>query len=501
MKDTELELQLRILEEGRFKDILQDSYLLNAGAATPKTEKYETIYFDTNDHRLQHTKYSFRIRKSDETYTATVKENASGDFGAFTRGEWSQLLTQNKPSIRTFADLPIGKTLKDIVGRKFLFPQFETRYTRTYANVTTKDKSVIELALNIGEISSPSGKEDICEIELELHAGNPSALYFLASDLSRRYPLMPEEKNKYMRGLALSGLDRACENPGASAARLLPLPNNNRKQKERPSILQILLDNIKKNQYEFKQSPDSPKTTHQLRTNVRRLRSVLYMIKPLFDQEDYQNIQTDLREYAILFSKLRELDVLTKQWKMFFSAKPDLSAVALDFLCLIDMQRKNEKNALLQKINAGISTPVFMKTKYLIEVLKETKANTKANRFFKIMEKRVLSTLKKFKDDYRSTDFRDPRAVHLLRIRCKKLNYSLGLLRSNSKKKTALQLKFKKLQKSLGRLCDINNQMRFIQELALDPHYDPYHDAFGIFTGHQSSAAVSLQKKLLHFKI
>lgn len=502
MDNIELELQLRVAQKNKFEDMLKNPYFHGEGAASPKTEEYETTYFDTADHRLQNKKYSFRIRKSASGLTATVKEDGPGSFGVFSRGEWNKNMAQDHPAVDIFSDLPVGRVLEDMIGQESLFPQFKTHYKRTSAHVTVADGSVVELAANIGEISSGDQTEEICELELELLSGNASALYALAGELSALYPLLPEEKNKYARGLALAGLVQPSEGQTCSPAESVRLEKHYKKQ-ELSDILSGQLGEIIKRQCAFLRSPESPEAAHQLRAHVRRLRSVLYMMKPLLHPEEYAKVQTALRDYALLFAQLRDFDVLIKKWQRFSGARPELAVSPSGFLRWIKARRKSEQKAVLTKIETGRSTPVFMETRRLIEDFANAGADSGKSKLFGIIQKRVLKNLIKFRNDYKKTDFSDPKAVHALRIRCKKLNYSLSLIHMDpdGKNKASLQPDFKKLQKSLGQLCDINNQIGFARKSVLDTQMKPYHFALGIFIGYQAAAADSLRKKLQNIKI
>lgn len=500
MNDIELELQLRIVDKNQYEDIIKDPVFSDQTEEPPITEEYETTYYDTEKHQLQNAGYSFRIRKSAGVLTATVKEDGQNSFGLFHRGEWNRILKQNAPSVQAFSDSPIGKILSDIIGAEPLCPQFQTLYKRTLANAALPGGSVIEVAANIGVISARGKSEEICEMELELKEGEASGLFRLASQLSARYPLLPEEKNKYMRGLALAGLMQSDADKNCPDPKIVRLKKHCR-QKEMSELLEKQLSEIIKRQCAFLNSPVSPETAHQVRTHVRRLRSILYMMKPLFSPEEYIKIQSALREYAALFAKLRELDVLAKKWERFFSTREELKMDSSRFLKRIKSKRNAEKKQLLAKIAQGISTPVFMETRTFIADFANAKENSREDKVFGIIKKRVLANLNKFRDDYKNTDFEDPKAVHSLRIRCKKLNYSLELLNLNRQKGPADRSEFKKLQKKLGNLCDITNQINFIKESAQNARDKSLSYALGTFVGYQTAAADLLRKKLRRAKV
>nr|GFD42166.1 hypothetical protein [Tanacetum cinerariifolium] len=66
-----------------------------------------------------------------------------------------------------------------------------------------KSKVVIEAALDLGNVIVGKQKEEICELELELREGEPSALLELAAELAEKLALMPCDISKAERGYRL----------------------------------------------------------------------------------------------------------------------------------------------------------------------------------------------------------------------------------------------------------------------------------------------------------
>nr|BFE93174.1 hypothetical protein GCM10020185_37100 [Pseudomonas brassicacearum subsp. brassicacearum] len=62
---------------------------------------------------------------------------------------------------------------------------------------------VIEAALDLGHVVVGKQKEEICELELELREGEPTALLELAAELAATLPLMPCDISKAERGYRL----------------------------------------------------------------------------------------------------------------------------------------------------------------------------------------------------------------------------------------------------------------------------------------------------------
>jgi len=73
--------------------------------------------------------------------------------------------------------------------------------------------AVAELALDNGRITAGRQKDVINEVEIELLEGNKNALLEFAANLAAAVPIFVEKRSKYVRGLALRGIEANVESP------------------------------------------------------------------------------------------------------------------------------------------------------------------------------------------------------------------------------------------------------------------------------------------------
>ncbi len=66
----------------------------------------------------------------------------------------------------------------------------------------------------------------------------------------------------------------------------------------------------------FLDAPDDPETVHQFRIKIRSFRSVLSLIKPRLDPEQYKLVQNRMRRLTQSTGCLREIDVLQSEWAL-----------------------------------------------------------------------------------------------------------------------------------------------------------------------------------------
>ncbi|MEL1134301.1 CYTH domain-containing protein [Desulfitobacterium sp. THU1] len=203
----EIELKLKLHDPQLVESILKDSLIIKLSRGfRPLVKENITTYYDTFDYRLLDNQVCYRIRNSAGEYTATIKGYGSSREGLSIRSEWNRKLSDNKPSLEPFIDLDIGQELERNIGKGDLLPIFTTRFKRTSLDLICEDGSVIELALDLGEIEADAKKEPISELELELKSGHMENVLELGNVLTQKYSLTPEDQSKYYRGLILVGL-------------------------------------------------------------------------------------------------------------------------------------------------------------------------------------------------------------------------------------------------------------------------------------------------------
>ncbi|MDR3287861.1 MAG: CYTH domain-containing protein [Peptococcaceae bacterium] len=169
---------------------------------------FEASYYDTKDGNLGQKGITFRVRREGERWIATVKNPGTSAHGLHTRNEWSVEVQGSTPDLHCFSEMDIGPSLVESVGAEELRLLFKTRFERLTMLLESKEGNIIELAVDRGEIIAGDRREPIQEIELELKKGKPVAVIALGAELAACYPLLPERKTKFARGLALAGLKK-----------------------------------------------------------------------------------------------------------------------------------------------------------------------------------------------------------------------------------------------------------------------------------------------------
>lgn len=169
----------------------------------PQHKHLLSIYFDTEDSFLRQRGIALRVRRDGRRWIQTVKGGGSVKAGLHSRNEFEAQVAHDHPDFTKIDDPELSALFAapEVQGR--LKPVFTTDFRRTLWLLESAAGEQVEMALDQGEIRAGSATAAISEVELELKAGSPAALYEAALALLERVPLRLENASKAERGYAL----------------------------------------------------------------------------------------------------------------------------------------------------------------------------------------------------------------------------------------------------------------------------------------------------------
>jgi triphosphatase len=272
------------------------------GSATVRRTLVAT-YFDTPDLALKQARATLRVREEEGRFVQTLKTADPSGADLLARGEWEDPVAENRPDPQaphSGSRLPQG--LADD-----LQPLFVTEVTRETIEIEPFPGTVIEAAIDIGEIRAiDNGQtEPISEIELELESGDPTALHDLALKLLETAPLRIETRSKSERGYRL--VEAAGAPPPAAHAEPLSLDPRMIVEETMRSIGRACLAHMLRN--EPATLAGQPEGVHQMRVALRRLRSLLSAVKKLLPEDVRRAVADELAGLAAPLAPARNLDV------------------------------------------------------------------------------------------------------------------------------------------------------------------------------------------------
>ncbi|UXN60187.1 CYTH and CHAD domain-containing protein [Phyllobacterium zundukense] len=299
---VEIELKLRAppgsLDRIRTSPVLQQD-CRNKGMI----RRLETTYYDTADHKLFGAGISLRVRRSGKVLVQTIKRMSVDD--PLTRQEWEAPVKTLAPDLGA---LPVSEIdgIFDRIAVDQLVPIFVTRVRRHRVTVDVSEGQ-IEVAFDDGVIEAGSQRKPLCEVELELKQGRAAALYQLGLGLMDISPLCLETQSKSARGYALAlGID-----PRAVKAASSNLDSKDTVDEGIAKLLSSCQQQILAN-LSPAENGGEPQGVHQLRVALRRLRTVLYLLRRELETPSLQALDAEARRFAQTLGPARNWDVFIK---------------------------------------------------------------------------------------------------------------------------------------------------------------------------------------------
>jgi inorganic triphosphatase YgiF len=200
----EIEAKFRVDDELTFPALLDlDAIGRFRLERAPEAEDQRNVYFDTADHRLRGRKFGLRVREVGGRRIATLKGQAKVSDGMYERDEWEvEVGADDRPE--TWPPSEVRDRVLALTGGAQLRPTLTIRTLRRHVYANHDAARFAELSLDEGTISAGGREQRFRELEIELLRGGERAdLDALVALLRDRFTLLPEDRSKLARGLAL----------------------------------------------------------------------------------------------------------------------------------------------------------------------------------------------------------------------------------------------------------------------------------------------------------
>lgn len=402
-------------------------------------------YYDTPGLDLTARRVAMRFRKRGWQWLLTVKSAEPAAGGLAMRSEWEVPATPGQldfshvdaPELRSFLENHAAN----------LKPIFTTHFQRRTWEVEYGD-SLIELALDKGEVESQGRREPICEVELELLNGRLTDLFGLTRALQADLDLRPAVASKAERGYALFH-GEVRQPVKARSPSLLP------DEAPIPAFQRIVLTCLEHYQRNEEGLPDAgdPEYVHQARVALRRLRSAMKLFAPALPRAFVQRWNPVWRELSAVLGEVRNCDVFVGETlpplHRAFPGHTDIER-----LQRYGRRRQRQARTALARYLDGPALPRHI-VDFLADVLhlpEESKPVDLARFAGKQLKKREKRTLKLAGQH----DRLDHTERHALRIEIKKLRYAIDFFTPllPAPRLKAYQRSLGGLQERLGALND-----------------------------------------------
>ncbi len=450
----EVELKLALPAASR-RAFLRHPALARAVSKRPVRHVF-SIYFDTPDLDLRARGIALRLRKLGGQWLQTVKCAGVAAGGLASRPEWEYPYDGQAFDFSPVDQPEVRKFLEKARRKGLLTPIFETDFKRRTWHFEPAPGSRLELAFDEGVIRSGERSLPLCELEIEIAAGDTGPLLQLAQELAERLPLRPDARSKAERGYGLfSALPLAPRHAQPS-----PLAPEDGTRSAFRKIALACLTQMQGNE-EGLLSSDDPEFIHQMRVALRRLRSALRTFAPTLSAEFNARFNSPLRELARKLGAARDRDVLVED-----VIRPVMAAFPGDarLETLLALAHK-ERLAARAGARAAVAEPAYGRlTLDLVAALhgaefEQAEAADDLRAFADISLKEARRRVAR--RAARAAGL-DPLALHALRIAVKHLRYSLDFL--------AVLYRRDRVRPELSRLSALQSDLGHINDLANARH-------------------------------
>ncbi|WP_153115358.1 CYTH and CHAD domain-containing protein [Rhodocyclus tenuis] len=386
-------------------------------ATPPRKQRLANTYYDTADLALLKARIAVRHRRHGWQHLLTVKGAAPSVGGLAQRNEWE---APSAPGEFDFTHVDVPELRRQLEAwRDSLRPAFSTDFTRLAWIIEPRPGARVEVAFDRGHIAANGRREAICELELELLAGEVADLFTLACTLQETLPLHPASASKAERGYRLFvGPNEA--KARAAKARAIALDAGMSTTAGFAAVALSCLEHLQGNERGVRDSGE-PEFVHQARVAIRRLRSALRVWRPLLPAEPFAAFDARWRALAVALGEARNQEVFaTETLPPLLAAFPDCAAAAR-----LQKHASARRKASRRAARAALAAPEY--SRLLLEFTAATLALSGSN----------TPTLKDFARDCLTKSARrvarqaaaaqgaDAAARHRLRIALKRLRYAV----------------------------------------------------------------------------
>ena len=440
----------------------------------PTSQLVHNIYYDTPAQNLRQLSVALRTRRiggrAKPHCLQTLKTAGRCDSALSQRGEWEVPVASARLSLPALQFTP-WKTI-DPDGKIFpeLVPVFVTTFKRTSWLVPGLDGSLIEVSLDIGRIVADPKSVPVCELELELMAGQPAALFDLAHQMTRTIALMPATASKAARGYAL--INDALNQPiGASPPKL---SGDLSLTAAAACVLREMWNQFTTNLNALRHT-DDPELVHQARVGWRRFRSALRLFKPVLSAERMPSWEA-LQPLLIQLSELRDVDVarletlptLADVYAAGDSRRMDAWQSMMKALLLAGKQHRRSLRKLLEDPKVG--STLLWATQWLEELGGPSGADTQKIKHRERLQSWARHRIAHLHDELKDASKNSSSSAHSVRIHAKRLRYAIESLQTLLPKRRAERWcrQSASLQLSLGASRDSAQAGVLVARLDLD---------------------------------
>ena len=453
------EVEVKFSTDAAGLKLAQASPLLGAAPAF-RVENLRSIYFDTAQGDLLGRGIVLRSRsRGGKGAVLAIKSAGHGPHGPFHRREVEVQSPDLQPNLALF-DKTTEKFLTRIIGDQPFAAKFKMEFKRQ-SGLVTSGSSVVEIAVDQGQISSGKLRVPVAEVELELVSGNKVDLLDLAMRLAEQFSLRLDFASKAEKGF------RALLEEKPAPVKAAPI-----KPKALATFDDAVTAIISNTLAHFVanwaclRETDEPESIHQMRIALRRMRCGLSIFKRASPNAGFGALRDDAGRLASAFGPVRNADAIrisVLQGPLASADCPENSDALRGIM---------EKRRIAAYASAHSEIESLAATLFVLNVQsflvhggwrEGAKPKMRTRKFFKAELSRLRARVLKRGKAAGVSD----QARHKLRIALKNLRYGVDFfdLFGHGKRRQAYKKRMSALQDLLGVRNDIVVAKTYLKEL------------------------------------
>jgi triphosphatase len=440
-----------------------DRFVISALAQSPR--RLIDSYLDTADWRMARAGFVVRTRRRGRQDEITLLTTRAAEA----RGVHEVEASEGLPEAGAGAlgpEGPVGRRVHAVAGRQPLRPVLQVRTRRTPFTLRIDGVEAAELALDDTEIVVGNGQRpmQLCRVEVEARPEWAHVIEPLVQRLRGACGLRPATLSKFEAGLLARGV-------------VIPSPPDLGPTDIGPdtslgdmayAVVRRQLAVLRVREPGTRLGED-PEELHDMRVATRRLRAALDIFVDVLPVRA-RNFRGELGWLAGVLGAVRDLDVqLQAQAAM---VEPGQERLWADLTALLTTEREAARAELLaaldsmrwERLKSGMAAMVQQGPNRRSSATRLAALATVPD-LIETRHAAVVKSVRRAKRSGKATDF------HRLRIRCKRLRYSLEFsaeLYGGRTRRYTRQLS--KLQNQLGLLQDAEVAAKRLADLALTAH-------------------------------
>lgn len=437
----------------------------------PMHLQLNNVYYDTPEQALRSKKMALRVRQvgssSQPQWVQTLKIAGPSESALSQRGEWESALSGSQLDFSLLQDTPWRDSDPDGLLFEALQPCFTTDFSRTCWTLRRRDGSSVEVALDVGQVSASGQSAPLCELEIELLNGSPSALFETARRIAQSVPLIPLSVSKAERGyrLAQGNLHAPVRARPTALAHGMDLTDI-AKRVLREMFLQFCAN------LNILRDSDDPEVLHQARVGWRRFRSALKLFGKGVDLSALPQ-PTALQPLLQAMARLRDLDVVAAETLPmlagpYTAGDPIRQAQWRSLVCALAGEAQVQRRA----VHAALDDPAvgltlldmtrWLETPWTLAGGGSSPGAVSASAWIRQRVAKLTDRL-----EASAVDAHDPLAQHRLRILAKRVRYCIEAVRPLLPRRRAQRgyLMAAELQTRLGSHRDVLQAIEIASQL------------------------------------